>query len=64
MPRLVGKKSNTALYTLLGVLVALGLLTALEYEGVIDVVPGFGTAKVQTGADNTRPIAPKSNRTN
>jgi hypothetical protein len=42
MPRLVGKKSNPALYAALGLLfVAIGAV-ALEYFGVIDYVPNFG----------------------
>ena len=43
MPRLIGKTSYTPLYTTVGILVlALGVATALEYTGIIDVVPGFG----------------------
>ncbi len=42
MPRLVGKKNNSALYAGLAVLVAAVGAVALEYFGVIDLVPNFG----------------------
>jgi hypothetical protein len=42
MPRLVGKKSNSALYTGLAILIAGAGAVALEYFGVIDLVPNFG----------------------
>lgn len=59
MPRLVGKKSNAAAYTTLGIVAALLAGVVLEYTGVIDLVPGFGPDKVQT-QDGTinKPIAP------
>jgi hypothetical protein len=55
MPRLVGKKSNTGLYALVGVLVAAIGAVALEYFGVVDVVPGFGQAT--TTQNTAQPIA-------
>lgn len=42
MPRLVGKKNNSALYTGLAMLIATGGVVALEYFGVIDFAPNFG----------------------
>jgi hypothetical protein len=41
MPRLVGRTSKTPFYTAITVLV-LAAVTALEYTGEIDLVPGFG----------------------
>jgi hypothetical protein len=66
MPRLVGKTSNTAAYTTLGIIaLALAVGTALEYEGIIDIIPGFGAAKVQTQQNRTdRTIAPAARTTN
>ncbi len=60
MPRLVGKTSNTAAYTTLGIIVlALAVGTVLEYEGIIDIVPGFGTpAGVQTQKTRTETTVP------
>jgi len=42
MPRLVGKKNNSALYTGLAMLIAAVGIIALEYFGVIDFIPDFG----------------------
>ncbi len=42
MPRLVGKKSNPALYAGLGLLVVAIGAVGLEYFGVINYIPGFG----------------------
>ncbi len=42
MPRLVGRQSNNGASAVLLLLIALGAATALEYEGVINVVPNFG----------------------
>jgi hypothetical protein len=43
MPRLVGKKNNSALnYGGLGFLIAVVGAVALEYFGVIDLIPNFG----------------------
>jgi hypothetical protein len=65
MPRLVGKSSNTAAYTTLGIALALGILTALEYEGIIDIIPGFGTPRVQNQQNRTdSTIAPATRTTN
>ncbi len=63
MPRLVGKSSNTAAYTTLSiVLVAAAVFTALEYVGIVDVVPGFGAGSkvlVQPN-DSDRPSVPST----
>ena len=43
MPRIIGKNSYAPLYTTLGILaLSLGIATAMEYTGIIDVIPGFG----------------------
>ena len=42
MPRLVGRQSNGGASVVLLLLIAIGAATALEYEGVINVVPDFG----------------------
>jgi hypothetical protein len=42
MPRLVGKQSSGGASAILLLLIAIGVAGALEYEGVINVVPGFG----------------------
>ncbi|GIV96957.1 MAG: hypothetical protein KatS3mg057_1614 [Herpetosiphonaceae bacterium] len=39
MPRLVGRRSNTPLYLLLLLVLALILLALLEYADVINVLP-------------------------
>lgn len=44
MPRLVGKKNNSALYTGVAMLIATIGDVALEYFGVVDLVPNFGEA--------------------
>ncbi|MBD2178623.1 hypothetical protein H6F42_17025 [Pseudanabaena sp. FACHB-1998] len=62
MPRLVGKKSNSLLYTGLAVLIAGGGVVALEYFGVIDFIPNFGketevrSTYTNQPAKNTKPI--------
>jgi hypothetical protein len=42
MPRLVGKKSNPALYAGFGLLAISIAAVGLEYFGVIDFAPNFG----------------------
>jgi hypothetical protein len=42
MPRLVGRQSNSGASVVLLLLIAIGAATALEYEGVMNVVPNFG----------------------
>ena len=42
MPRLVGRQSSGGASVVLLLLIAIGAATALEYEGVINVVPNFG----------------------
>ena len=59
MPRLVGKTSYTPLYTTVGIVaLALGVATALEYVGIIDVVPGFGQG---SGISIEKPETPRPN---
>jgi hypothetical protein len=42
MPRLIGRTSKAPLYTLLALVAVAAVATELEYEGVIDLVPGYG----------------------
>jgi hypothetical protein len=42
MPRLLGKPSKTPLYIGTALLVAVAGVFALEYSGIIDVIPNFG----------------------
>ena len=42
MPRLIGKTSQTPLYTLITFLAIIGAATTLEYVGAVDLVPHFG----------------------
>jgi hypothetical protein len=60
MPRLVGKKSNPALYVGLGLLVAAIGAVGLEYFGVINYVSGFGK---ETTVDGTIRTPSQINRT-
>lgn len=59
MPRLVGKKSNPALYVGFGLLiVAIGAIS-LEYFGVVNYIPGFGkepTTGTTPSAQINKPI--------
>ncbi|NUN66540.1 hypothetical protein HCU40_17685 [Pseudanabaena biceps] len=60
MPRLVGKKNNSALYGGLGLLV-IGLgCVALEYFGVVDFIPNFGKEIKTQDASISQPV--KTNR--
>jgi hypothetical protein len=55
MPRLVGKKTNPALYAGLGLLVvAIGAI-ALEYFGVVNYIPGFGKEPSVNRASTNQP---------
>ena len=56
MPRLVGKKSNSALYTGLAILTAGIGAVALEYFGVIDLVPNFGKETEVRSNSTSQPI--------
>jgi hypothetical protein len=55
MPRLVGKKINTALYTGIGLLIVVMGAIALEYFGVVDYIPNFGK---ETKTDNNSNVQP------
>ena len=44
MPRLEGKRSNTGVYIVLLIVVLLVVLVALEYGGIMDLIPNFGSA--------------------
>lgn len=56
MPRLVGKKNNSALYTGVGALVAAVGIIALEYFGVIDFIPNFGRETQVRSNSTSQPI--------
>ena len=56
MPRLVGKKSNSALYTGLAMLIAVTGAVALEYFGVIDLVPNFGRETGEKINSTSQPV--------
>ena len=59
MPRLVGRQSNSGASVVLLLLIAIGIASALEYEGVIDVVPDFGKSFV--GDRSTSQPSPSPN---
>ncbi len=44
MPRLEGKRSNIGLYIGLLIIVLLLALLALEFTGVLNLIPNFGSA--------------------
>jgi hypothetical protein len=48
MPRLLGKSSNTLIYLGITLLAILAGAVALEYSGVINMIPGFGKEPTQT----------------
>ncbi len=55
MPRLVGKQTNSALYTgLILLVVALGAV-ALEYFGVVNYIPNFGREGGLNGSPANQP---------
>jgi hypothetical protein len=56
MPRLVGKKNNSALYGGIGLLVAVIGAVALEYFGVIDLVPNFGKEAEVKSTSTSQPV--------
>lgn len=56
MPRLVGKKTNPALYAGIGLLVAAIGAIALEYFGVIDYIPNFGKDTSTNSNSTSQPI--------
>ncbi|WP_156119578.1 hypothetical protein [Leptolyngbya sp. KIOST-1] len=49
MPRLIGKQSNNSWYMTLVVIAAIATAGSLEYLGVIDVIPGFGSERSPWG---------------
>ena len=56
MPRLVGKKSNFALYAGVALLIAATGAIALEYFGVINYIPGFGKETPANSSSTTQPV--------
>jgi choline-glycine betaine transporter len=56
MPRLVGKKNNSALYTALAMLIAAAGAVALEYFGVIDFLPDFGKDAEVRSNSTSQPV--------
>ncbi len=59
MPRLVGKKSNPALYAGLGLLTVAIVAVALEYFGVIDYIPNFGKETKPANTSINQPVRTK-----
>ena len=56
MPRLVGKKNNSALYAGVGLLIAVTGAVALEYFGVIDLMPNFGKETEVKSTSTSQPV--------
>ena len=56
MPRLVGKKNNSALYAGVGLLIAVTGAVALEYFGVIDLIPNFGKETEVKSTSTSQPV--------
>jgi hypothetical protein len=56
MPRLVGKKNNSALYAGVGLLIAVIGALALEYFGVIDFMPNFGKETEVKSTSTSQPV--------
>ena len=56
MPRLVGKKNNSALYGGIGLLIAVIGAIALEYFGVIDLIPSFGKEAEVKSTSTSQPV--------
>lgn len=49
MPRLVGKKTNSAVWIFpLIAVVAVGAIAKMEYTGAVDFVPQFGRSSIET----------------
>lgn len=61
MPRLVGKKNNSVLYTGLAMLIAAVGVVAIDYFGVIDFIPDFGKEAEIKGNATNQPV--KNNKT-
>ncbi|PZU95790.1 MAG: hypothetical protein DCE90_11575 [Pseudanabaena sp.] len=59
MPRLVGKKGNSALYTGLAMFIAAAGVVALEYFGVIDLAPDFGKETEVRSNPTSQPVKTK-----
>lgn len=60
MPRLVGKKSDFALYAGLGFLIAAIAAVSLEYFGVIDYIPNFGKESKTNNNSTSQPVRLKN----
>jgi len=43
MPRLEGRRSNSGLYIVLMIVLLLAILLVLEFTGVINLIPNFGS---------------------
>jgi hypothetical protein len=56
MPRLVGKKTNPALYAGVALLIAAIGAIALEYFGVINYIPGFGKEPSANSPSTNQPV--------
>jgi hypothetical protein len=53
MPRLIGKSSKAPLYVGTALVVAVAGAIALEYSGVIDIIPNFGKDQKVMGQLNS-----------
>ncbi|MGB3493515.1 MAG: hypothetical protein WBA57_12350 [Elainellaceae cyanobacterium] len=42
MPRLIGKQSNSGWYVGSAFILAIAIVVACEYTGLINIIPGFG----------------------
>ena len=56
MPRLVGKKNNSALYGGFALLIAVIGAVALEYFGVINLIPNFGKETEVKSTSTSQPV--------
>jgi hypothetical protein len=56
MPRLIGKQSNPAIPLSLLILATVGVVTALEYIGLINVINGFGNDRLEIRIYSERPL--------
>lgn len=56
MPRLVGKKGNSALYTGLAMVIVAAGAVALEYFGIVDLIPDFGKETEVRNNSTSQPV--------
>jgi hypothetical protein len=56
MPRLIGKQSNPAIPLSLLILATVGVVTGLEYIGLINIINGFGNDRLEVRIYSERPL--------